>query len=111
MRKLQQKRHHLCEIRECSCGFEEKSQGGRFELSHFFGAVLEAEVLIEPPERPPNSRVEMILDGVVSPAGQHMRNVFPSISKLRMRSKEHGLLLSAPRRTCDARRKLVVPSD
>ena len=62
LRKLQEKGHHFCEIWEGSCGFEEESEGGRFELSHFFGAVPEAEVLIQPPQGPANSRVEMILD-------------------------------------------------
>lgn len=109
--ELQEESHHFGEIWEGSCGFEEKCEGGRFELSHFFSAILEAKVLIESPQCPTDSRVEMILDWIVSSAGQHMRNVFPSISKLRMRSKEHSLLLSAPRGTCDTWRELIVPSD
>ena len=53
----------------------------------------------------------MIFDGVVSASRKGLCDIFPSISKCGMQSKEHCLFLKRPWSAGDVWRKLIVPSE
>lgn len=85
-------------------------QGRRLQSSHLPRTVLKPKVLIQPTQRPPHRRVEMVLDRVVSPSGKEFRDLFPFVSKQRMRIEKDGLISAAPGSLSDVRRQVVVPS-
>lgn len=92
-----------------SRGFEEKGQRSWLEPSHLPSAVPEAEVLVQPPQRPPHSRVEMVFYCIVSASRKQSSNLLPLIAIGRMCGEEGGFLVLGPWGAGDERRELVVP--
>ena len=66
-------------------------------------------MFVQSPEGPSHGRVEVVLDGVVSPSGESLSDVFPSVADLSMRLEEGTFLRLRPRTLLDMGVELVVP--
>lgn len=63
------------------------------------------------PQAPPNSRVEVVLDGVVRASAQQLRDLLPLTADAPMRLEQHFIVLVTPGPIVDFRVEMVVPPE